>query len=393
MKMQKRKADESSTLYAIIAAVCIVIYLAALVQAAIRLYLSAEDHRITAEQEFEYIGNLAVSAGTQGFMDERFIETINYALASSRSIEALIITGPEGEYAFERQKGRAVSWVNNSPRFTSRFNYSTVNHYKPLQIQNLRNANIKAVATSFNYTEFSQILKETLFLILIGFAIAIFTMLLQSLLGKTVERERIHPKPVFEDINIHSEPVEPVRKMERERIEVEREETEPKGLYSPRSNIGWEEYIEDRLDSELHRCASTEKDLTLMEMEFTDKLDDIQFKHAAEEAVSFFTSRDLLFESGKRGITVIYPGFDLETGLAKARKFHQRIMEKIFYNQKTDRCLCIGLSSRSGRLLNAGRMLMEVEEALRRAKKDRESTIMAFKSDPEKYREFIRKRG
>jgi hypothetical protein len=396
MKMQRKsRAVESTTFIGIIAAICIVIYLAALVQGAIRLYLSADQHRITAEQEFEDIRNLAISVGTQGFMDQRFVEIMNNALASSKSLEALIISGPEGEYAFERQRGRAVTWVNNSPRFTSRFNYSSQNYYKPLPIQNLRNANIMAVATSFSYLEFSKILKETLLLILIGFTIAFFTMLLQSLLGKTVEKGRMTEEPVYADRkpeHAYVEPVtEPVRKMEHEYIE--QEEAEPKGLYSPRSNIGWEKYIKDRLDSELHRCASTEKDLTLMEMEFTDRLNDVQFKQAAEEAVSFFTSRDLLFENGRRGIMVIYPGFDLETGLAKAQKFHQRIMEKIFYNHRTDRCLCIGLSSRSGRLLNAGRMLMEVNEALRRAKKDRQSPIMAFKSDPEKYREFIRKRG
>jgi GGDEF domain-containing protein len=389
MKMQQKSRARGSTIFVgIIAAVCIVIYLAALIQGAIRLYLSVEQHRSTAEGEFEYLINIAVSAGTQGFMDERFIEAMTSALAYSKSIEALIISGPEGQYVFERQKGRAVAWVNNSPRFINRYNYSNENYYKPLPIQNLRNANISAVATSFSYTEFSKILKETLFLILIGFTIAFFTMLLQSLLGKTVERERI--KPEYTHV---TEPVaEPDRKMEREYIQAEREESEPKGLYSPRSNIGWEEYLADRLDSELHRCASTEKDLTLMKMDFMDRLNDIQFKHAAEEAVSFFTSRDLLFESGKRGIAVIYPGFDLETGLAKAQKFHQRIMEKIFYNHKTEKCLCIGLTSRSGRLINAGRMLMEADEALRRAKKDRESPIMAFKSDAEKYREFISKR-
>ena len=398
MKMQqKSRTVESSTFIGVIAAVCIVIYLAALVQGAIRLYLSAEQHRITAEQEFEYIRNLAISAGTQGFMDERFVETMNSALASSRSLEALIISGPEAEYAFERERGRAVTWVNNSPRFINRFNYSKENHYKPLPIQNLRNANIRAVATLFSYPEFSKILKETLFLILIGFTIAFFTMLLQTLLGKSPERETVQ-EPVYVEkkheyahIN-ESVSEQPVRKVQRERVEIEREESGPKGLYSPRSNIGWEEYLNDRLDSELHRCASTEKDLTLIKMEFTDRLNDAQFKQAAEEAVSFFTSRDLLFESGRRGITVIYPGYDLETGLAKSQKFHQRILEKIFYNHKTDRCLCIGLSSRAGRLLNAGRMSMEAGEALRRAKKDRESPIMAFKSDPEKYREFIRKR-
>jgi len=405
MNMQKKSgAVETSTLCAIVAAVCIVIYLAALIQGAIRLYLSAERHKLTAEQEFEHIGSLAISAGTVGFMDERFVETMNNALVSSKSIEALIISGPEGEYAFERQKGRAVTWVNNSPRFTGRFNYSSQNHYNPLPIQNLRNANIKAVSTSFSYTEFSRILKETLILILIGFAIAFFTMLLQSLLGKTAEKEKLEEAPVYTAkkseptvpiVNPVSSPV--VIKTERVKTEnytenYEEEKPQPKGLYSPRTNIGWEEYTKDRLDSELHRCASTEKDLTLIAMEFTDKLNDAQFKLAAEEVAAFFTSRDLLFESGKRGIIVIDPGYDLETGLSRAQKLHQRMMEKIFHNH-SGRFLYIGMTSRSGRLLNAGRLLMEASEALRRAKKERESPIIAFKSDPDKYRNFIHKQA
>ena len=373
MKMQeKNRAGDSPLVGTIIAAVCIVIYLVAMIQAIVRLYLSVEQHRNTAELEFAHIANLALAAGTQGFMDERFIEIMNNALASSKSIEALIISGPEGEYAFERQKGYAITWVNNSPRFINKFSFSSQNYLRPLPIQNLRNVNIKAVAGAFSYAEFSKILKETLFLILIGFALAFFTMLLQLLLGKSGEK-----------ITASSEPYKEIRRQE------EGEESSPKGLFSPRSNIGWEEYTKDRLDSELHRCASTEKDLTLILMEFADKISDAQFKQAAEDAVYFFTSRDLLFECGKQGIIVIYPGIDLETGIAKARKFHQRITEKLLYKHKPNNSLYIGLTSRSARLLNSGRMLMEVIEALQKAKCDPESSIVAFKSDPDKYRKFI----
>ena len=388
MKTQQRsRIVESSSVGTIVAAVCIVIYLFALIQASIRLYLSVEQHRNTAEQEFAQIEKLALTAGAQGFMDERFIETINNALISSKTIEALIISGPEGEYAFERHKDRAVTWINNSPRFISRFDFSGHRYQNPLPIQNLRNVNIQAVAGAFSYAEFSKILKETLFLILIGFALAFFTMLLQLLLGKSEERTIIAP------VYTREKP-EPVKETTKETAfkevkEVEKDESGPKGLFSPRSNIGWEEYTKDRLDSELHRCASTEKDLTLIMIEFTNAMNDAMIKYAAEEAVSFFTSRDLLFEHGRQGITIIYPGIDLETGITKAQKFHHRIMEKFLHNYKSNTSFYIGLTSRSGRLLSAGRMLMEAMEALQRAKTDKESPIIAFKSDPDKYRKFI----
>jgi GGDEF domain-containing protein len=224
-------------------------------------------------------------------------------------------------------------------------------------------------------------------LVLLGFALAFFTMLIQLLYGKPTDN--LHEETTTVPLSIYTQ------KSSKPDIEIQNKETvitketSPKGLYSPRSNIGWEDYTNDRLDSELHRCASTESDLTLLLLEFTDKLSDTQFKQAAEEAVSFFVSRDLLFERGSFGITIIYPSMDLETGLDKAQKFHQQINEKLFLSHKERNCVCIGLSSRAGRLLNAGRILLEAGEALKKAKRDRESPIIAFKSNLDKYRNFI----
>jgi GGDEF domain-containing protein len=391
-KQQKNKTGTSSLAGTVIAALCILIYLFALVQAAVRLYMSIDQRRITADREFSYIADLALTAGMRGFMDEHFIEAMNNALSSNRSIEAIIISGPDGEYAFERQKGRAVTWVNNSPRFINRLSFSKQSLYRPLPIHDLRNVNIQAVAGAFDHAELTNILKETLLLILAGFALAFFTMLLQLLLGKPAENTaaQIREQHSYETIRETGVSIKTDNKTEEtvsvKEVKEEKEETVPKGLYSPRSNIGWEEYTNDRLDSELHRCASTEKDLTLLAMEFTNEINSAQFRQAAEDAVSFFTSRDLLFEHGRHGITVIYPGIDLETGLAKAQQFCRRVMENI---PGAEGGFYIGISSRSGRLLNAERMLLEAGEALKKAKHDRESPIIAFKSDLDKYRKFI----
>ena len=376
-----------------IPALCIAIYLFALVQGTLRLYLSIDKCRITAEQEFSRIASLALSAGLQGFMDEHFVETINNALISSKNIEAVIITGPESEYAFERRQGYAVAWVNNSPRFINRFVFSSQSHYRPLPIHDLRNANIKAVASAYDFSEMTSILKETLLIILAGFAIAFFTMLIQLLTGKSSEEDEVTipaelTTPIAEQAPLSAPPPAPPYEKAFQNIA-----SDPKGLYSPRSNIGWEEYINDRLDSELHRCSSTENDLVFFLMEFADFTNDIMYKNAAEEAVSFFSSRDLLFEFGKHGIAVILPGIDLDSGISKSQKFYQRILQKFPNSHKLSSGFYIGLSSRSGRLLNADRLILEANEALYKAKHEPKSPIMAFKSDPEKYRDFLSKQN
>jgi hypothetical protein len=426
MKMQhENKTGETSVIGTVVAAICIVIYLLSLVQAAVRLYLSIDQQKIRADYEFRAIGDIVASAGMRRFMDEPFIASINDALASSKTVEAVIINGPDSEYAFEKQRGNAVTWINNSPRFINKFSFNTQGFHRAFPFENMPNVSIQAAVRVFNYSEISKILKETLLFILIGFTLAFFTMLLQLLLGNgNTENEDV---PLFthefapvnirvqepvnirvqEPLNVNVQPIsvnvqEPVRApvqeiilsepvIEREPVIVTEEKTEtgPKGLYSPRSNIGWEEYLYDRLNSELHRCASTEKDLTLLMMEFKDKLNNHQFKEAADEAVSLFTSRDLLFEKDDQGISVILPGLDLENGLSKAQKLHHRIKEKLFFTHKADDCIYIGLSSRAGRLLDAERMLLETNEALQKARADRDTSIIAFKSNLDKYRKFI----
>ena len=376
MEIKNKKPGNPSLGGSIIAAICIVIYLFALVQGAVRIYLSIDERKITAEQEFYNIANIAMDVGNQGFMSVGFVNSINNALTSTKSLEALIITGPDGGNAFEKKPGYAIAWVNNAPRFKNKFFFLNENLYKPLAISDLRNANIKGIANAFDYAEFIKIMKETLFLILIGFALSFFTLLIQSLVGKGSKTESGFVPIIKQEKNLRV-----IKDLEPS--------SGPKGLYSSRSGIGWEEYLNDRLDSELHRCSSSEKDLALLIMDFTDIGEEKVFRQAAEEAVTFFTSRDLLFEFGESGITVILPGTGFETAVAMSEKFYERITERFPKSYSEAYGLCIGLSTRSGRLCNANRMILEAMEALKKAKGDSKTSIIAFKSDPDKYRTFI----
>jgi hypothetical protein len=177
-------------------------------------------------------------------------------------------------------------------------------------------------------------------------------------------------------------------------VPLDQNENKPHGLFTARGNIGWESYTMERLTSEIHRCASFEQDLFLLTAEFRGdgKISDALYRKFTDEAVAFFSMRDLIFEYGEKGITVIVPSADLEQGIAKAEEFRSRIIAKMPVSFENRTGLCIGLSSRSGRLIEAKRLMLESSTALKKAMADPVSPVIAFKSDPEKYREFLKGR-
>jgi hypothetical protein len=250
-------------------------------------------------------------------------------------------------------------------------------------------------------------LRNTLVIVLIVLGAAVLTLILESSFKN--RSPGYQPQPSYQELHQGTPPPSaaaaspvaappqaappqdaPPRKPPAAKAPEPETEGDPKGLFSPRGNIGWESYTRDRLESELHRCASFEQDLTFIMMEFKDgKLDDPLYKIFAEEAVNFFTLRDLIFEKGDQGIAVISPNIDLEQAFLKCEEFRERILKKLPDSSKTRSGLYAGLSSRSGRLIEAERLMFETSQALLKALADPLSPIVAFKSDPEKYREFV----
>ncbi|MDR2159819.1 MAG: hypothetical protein LBP23_07105 [Treponema sp.] len=434
--LQKNIHKNAFPVTTFMAVICILVYIAALVFAAVRITANCMERRIVAESEFFSLADRASSSAVAlGFMNEPFNAAMEDAVASSLTLQGVIVTGPGGEHAWERERGAAITWTNNSPRFKSRFDLMREPFYMPLRIEGLRNVNIQAVAGSIDYEYAIGILKQSLFIVLAGLTLAFFTLLLDSLMksrrsyareagfsaglqtgsGFTMEepgRERgagftteeaaageprFGAGPEYGATEPEPPPERPAAPMAKQTApaaagaEFSPGDPGPKGLFSPRGNIGWEEYTNERLAAELHRCASFEQDLAFIVMEFRglDRIDDRFYRQFAEDSVNFFTLRDLIFERGERGISIIYPNVDLETGFAKSEEFHNRVLSKYspVFKSKTD--LCIGLSSRSGRLVDAERIVFEAAEALAKALEDPVSHIVAFKSNPEKYRDFI----
>lgn len=439
------RKSKSSIPALIIAFLCIAVYAAALVIGAYRFYVNVTGRRGIAEREFYDLADLASAAGVLGFMDIPFQEAVQDGLVRSRTLEGVIISGPSGEYSFERERGAIIRWEGDSPRFVKRFGVSFTPTV-PLRINGLRNVNISAGFRSIDYDYSITILKHSLLVILAALATAFLTFLIESALAgdqassgrrrRGNEFDEDEDEEVFEPAGRRAEKPKkaapgfreaPVRETEAEEnpdfsgsagdfdipeadfpsepfvqeapAPQERETGDsegdgdrlPQGLYAPGSNIGWEEYTQDRLESELHRCASFEQDLTLVIIAFSGRQEITaeQYQQLAGMAVNFFNLRDLIFEKGERGVTVILPNTDLDQGLTRAEDFHG-YLTPAFTGAPDFR---IGLSARSGRLVDAARLCFEAGEALNKALRDPVSPIVAFKSDPEKYRAFLRSRG
>jgi hypothetical protein len=333
-----------------------------------------EEQRLVAEQEFFDLADLASSAGVLSFMDEAFVEIIHKALDGTKALEGVIITSHNGEYGFEKERGRALNYVNGSPRFRNRIDFSRPTMYLPLRIQGLRNVNIQAVSSALNYEDLTSILKQALALVAAALALALIALVLDSLKKKSAAPSFEKPKP------------KPEKSADSSTYAAG-------GSYSQRGRIVREENTEVRLTEELHRCAASGQDLSFIAIEYKPPVEESFYARFTADAARFFNSRDFVCERGEKGISVICPGFNLDTGFLNADEFHNRVMGKYpaLFAAKTD--LCIGLSSRSGRPVNAERLMFEAEEALERAMMDPVSHIVAFKSDPEKYRTFLETRG
>jgi GGDEF domain-containing protein len=311
----------------------------------------------------------------------------------------VIISGSNGEFGFERQNGSVIEWFGDNPRFKPGFGIASNPYYQNIVIEGQRNTSIRAIYSYLDYDLFIQVLKDTLYIVLLIIAFAVLVLIL-DLNSKTGQKQTLAraqsqpetPSPAFRDSpdEFGEEPSEEIWDEEPEILP----ETDdfPKGLYTPRG-IGWESYTKERLESELHRCATLEEDLVLIVIEARNtKFGEATFKKLAGETIRFFTQRDMIFEKGEQGICLIIPALNLDQGFAKSEEFRSKVQNNLIDPSGVPPYICIGLSSRSGRLVEADRLIFEASQALQKAKKDADSPIIAFKSDPEKYREFIKRK-
>ena len=399
-------SGKSSKVSMFVAALCILVYIGAIVFGAVQIIINLGERQNLAEKEFYDLADRATSSSVfLGFMSEAYQATIRDFLGASDTLLGVIISSSGGEYAFEKYSGSGIVWTADSPRFKTGLGFSGKAFFLPLGIEGQRNVTIQANYGRIDYAFCQKILRQTLLLILSGLIVAFITLLVERTIknradynkakasGDTTSAESSEWESQFDDPIPSNISVPSMAEYDTQGEEGE----EPKGLYNPRGNIGWDSYTNDRLAAELHRCSSFEQDLVFLAMELTgrEKVSDSLFNLFTDEAVNLFSHRDLIFGKGDNGIAIIMPNADLNEGISRSERFHSSIISKLrelsgSRGGAPEIELNIGLSSRSGRLIDADRLILEAQSALEKAIADPVTYIVAFKSDPEKYREFIK---
>lgn len=151
-------------------------------------------------------------------------------------------------------------------------------------------------------------------------------------------------------------------------------------LYNPETGLGWEAFMEERLGLELERSASFDQDLVLLMIR--DMAGESDMEQISALVKEEYSNHDLIFEAGKNSLAMIEPNKDLDDAISDA----QNLIKKLEQNSGFANLKC-GLSSRNGRLITGKRLIKEADTSLNKA--DEENPIVGFRSDPEKFREYL----
>jgi GGDEF domain-containing protein len=386
----------------LVALICGLLYVTAIVFAIVTISNSISDRKAQAQQDFIVLSDKAAAAAALGFMSDPFREAVKDTLEASKILSAAMISDSNGVvYAIEKKPGYLL-WNNGEPRFADSFGLTKPPFVRPIMVEGYRNVTISAVAEEVDYTLIQKILLNSLITVLIALVLAVGTIAFSA--SKPSAEKSAPPQTQERTTASGSIPLDEEMPFEIPDMDTSvfqaasPEEPEdcadghPRGLYTPLLSVSWEDYTKERLEAELHRSASFEQDLTVMIVAFPG----LSFsaypelcKQIADQIVAFFTFRDLIFEWKGHGFCILLPNIDLDHSFKMAEEFRTKLLNKINSDTLKQAQWGIGLSSRSGRLLDADRLLREASRALEKALEDKTSPIVAFKSDPERYRSYI----
>lgn len=197
------------------------------------------------------------------------------------------------------------------------------------------------------------------------------------------------PKETEKEDENYLPPVEDIVTNENKEEKTESNAEGPKGLFCEETGFGWQEYMITRLDSELVRSASGDQDLSLLTLTIPGiKWSSPAGKEISKLIIEIVKFNDLVFNYKEDGVSAIFQDQNLDKTLVTAETIHTEILS-ILSRYELKLHAFIGISSRSLRLISANRLANESEEALKRAKQDIESPIVAFRVNPDKFRNFL----
>ena len=100
-----------------------------------------------------------------------------------------------------------------------------------------------------------------------------------------------------------------------------------------------------------------------------------------------YFDNDIIIEKENNTILIIKKNINIDEAEDCAAEFHEELLSE--YEDMEQNSVCIGISCTTTRLITADRLILEAEEALKHAINEKDSDIIGFHVDIDKYNEFI----
>ena len=168
-----------------------------------------------------------------------------------------------------------------------------------------------------------------------------------------------------------------------EPVSAEQKEPEPSSTLSPVTNIALQASLEPKLDEEIK--TNPQATVSLIKINGLDRGNAISEKIIA--ILKEKLNSDLLFEYKADSYAVISKE-NLQAVVDNFEELYNKITDFLRDNNAANE-VSVGISSASGRNVNAERILLEAGQALEYASQDTDSPIVAFRANPDKYKEYI----
>lgn len=161
---------------------------------------------------------------------------------------------------------------------------------------------------------------------------------------------------------------------------------------SPITNLFMQSFLAQKLETVIQRDEATGQDTSviLMKINGLDRGNIISTKIVAI-LEQFLGANVQIFEYKADGYAIVAENTTLNESVKKFERIYAGITEFLKNNNAANE-VSIGISSAAHRTLSSDRLIMEADKALEHAEEDPDSPIIAFRANPEKYKEVIENR-
>ena len=167
------------------------------------------------------------------------------------------------------------------------------------------------------------------------------------------------------------------------------DEPEVDATISPITGIHLQSALTHTLDDAIASLAQTDSDITisLVKINGLDRGNSLSNKVIAiiQQTTDIDTQ---LFEYNSDSYALITKDSDLNKAVEISERLYNNLSDYLKDNNATNE-VSIGISSVSKRNITAERILLEADQALIHASQDPDSPIIAFRANPDKYREYM----